>query len=211
MNTNDKIRDLAEQAWALSRNDVVSAVEILREWTDLGHDAAFAAIDALLPCDEETTVTEERTMKIYPASSWRNELYPGLVRALRIAGHDVYDYRESNDFRWPCSMLEEYVCQLELPSAAVAAAFQRDKTALDQCDILILIMPCGRSAHMEATYFSGLGKPVIVLVDEGEPWELMYLLLAVGPGGVRFVTDIAGLRAALKSFEPRPVALGGSF
>ena len=160
-----RIHDLAEQAWALSRNDVVSAVEILREWTGLGHDAAFAAIDALLPCDEETTVTEERKMKIYPATSWRNELYPRLVRVLRMAGHEVYDYRENNDFRWPCLMLEEYVRLLEFPSAAVAAAFQRDKTALDRCDVLILIMPCGRSAHLEAMYVSGVGKPVIVLFD----------------------------------------------
>ena len=206
MMTDPRIHDLAEQALTLSRNDVVSAVEILREWTDLGFDAAFAAIDALLP-----EQTEERKMKIYPASSWRNELYPHLVRVLRTAGHEVYDYREDNDFRWPCSTPEEYVRLLESPSPVVAAAFERDRTALDQCDLLILIMPCGRSAHLEAMYASAAGKPVIVVFNESEPWELMYRLFAVGRGGVRFVTDIAGLRAALKSFEPQPAALEESF
>jgi hypothetical protein len=204
--TDSRIRDLAEQAWALSRHDPVSAVEILREWTDLGFDAAFAAIDALLP-DDEMMAMEERKMKIYPASSWRNELYPLLVRVLRSAGHEVYDYREDNDFRWSCSTLEEYVRQLELPDPFVAAAFLRDKKALDWCDVLILLMPCGRSAHLEAMYASSIGKPVIVLFDKDEPWELMYLLLAVGPGGVRFVTSIDGLRAALTSLAPQKLRL----
>ena len=52
MNTNDKIRDLAEQAWALSNNDFVGAVEILREWTGMSFDGAFAAIDAVTVIDE---------------------------------------------------------------------------------------------------------------------------------------------------------------
>ena len=32
-------------------------------------------------------------MKIYVASSWRNERQPDVVQALRNAGHDVYDFR----------------------------------------------------------------------------------------------------------------------
>ena len=31
--------------------------------------------------------------KIYVASSWRNEYYPEVVRQLREAGHEVYDFR----------------------------------------------------------------------------------------------------------------------
>ena len=31
--------------------------------------------------------------KIYLASSWRNERQPELVRTLRQAGHEVYDFR----------------------------------------------------------------------------------------------------------------------
>ncbi len=33
------------------------------------------------------------THKIYVASSWRNVHYEGVVKALREAGHDVYDFR----------------------------------------------------------------------------------------------------------------------
>ena len=44
--------------------------------------------------------------KIYVASSWRNEYYPEVVKVLRDAGHDVYDFRNppSGDpgFKWSC-------------------------------------------------------------------------------------------------------------
>ena len=184
-----------------AKGDIAEAVAVLREMTGLGHDAAFAAIDALLP-EAEPTASElkERKMKIYLASSWRNELYPYLVRVLRGAGHEVYDFRQSNDFRWPSSTLEGYVHALE-NNPIVAAAYQRDKDALDWCDVL----PCGRSAHLEAMYASGAGKHVIVLFDENEPWELMYRLFLAGTGGAQFVTDIAGLRAALKNAEPQQI------
>lgn len=33
------------------------------------------------------------TMKLYVASSWRNTYYPSVVSALRVTGHDVYDFR----------------------------------------------------------------------------------------------------------------------
>ena len=42
--------------------------------------------------------------RIYVASSWRNVYYEGIVKALREAGHEVYDFRNppSGDpgFKW---------------------------------------------------------------------------------------------------------------
>ena len=66
--------------------------------------------------------------KIYIASSWRNEFYPKVVEVLRIAGHDVDDFRNppSGDegFKWsnvdPNYMdwaPEEYRQQLTYPQA----------------------------------------------------------------------------------------------
>jgi hypothetical protein len=49
--TSNRIYVLAEQALALSRNDPVCAVEILREWTGLSFEMAFEAIDNLCPPD----------------------------------------------------------------------------------------------------------------------------------------------------------------
>lgn len=50
--TNDRIRNLAERALALSQNDIVRAVEIMREMTGLSFEMAFAAIDAVAVLDE---------------------------------------------------------------------------------------------------------------------------------------------------------------
>lgn len=143
------------------------------------------------------------TLKIYPASSWRNKHYPGDVDAMRGAGHSTYDFREANsDFRWSCRTLQEYIHQLE-GDLLVAAAFERDHRALDWCDLCVLIRPCGISAHLEAMYASAKGKPVIIKHDPSETPnpELMLKLLEVGAGGVRHVTSTTELLAALRTAE----------
>ena len=47
--------------------------------------------------------------------------------------------------------------------------------ALNTADVLVLVLPSGRSAHVEAGYHAGHGKPVVVFIPEerSEP-ELMY-------------------------------------
>jgi hypothetical protein len=143
-------------------------------------------------------------MKVYPASSWRNQHYGADVRAMRAAGHQVYDFRSANGaFRWPaCSTLTEYIAALEF-DPHVAAAFERDKEAIDWADALVLILPCGKSAHLEAMYASGQDKLVIVKFEPDEPLqpELMYRLLGIGAGGVRYVTSTADLLATLRAHD----------
>lgn len=127
--------------------------------------------------------------KIYVASSWRNRKQPSVVAALRDAGHEVYDFRnpapDDNGFHW--SEIdrewsnwtpEEFTAQIESHPTAVAG-FAKDKAALDWCEACVLVLPCGRSAHLEAGYAVGQGKPTIILLDHEafEP-ELMYLLTA---------------------------------
>jgi hypothetical protein len=48
---NSRIRELAEQALAITNNDIARAVEILREWTGLSFEMAFEAIDNVCPPD----------------------------------------------------------------------------------------------------------------------------------------------------------------
>ena len=38
-------------------------------------------------------------MKIYVASSWRNEVQPSVVQSLRDADHEVYDFKEPSPGR----------------------------------------------------------------------------------------------------------------
>src|SRR4051812_37731805 len=38
-----------------------------------------------------------KPLKVYVASSWRNDFQPGVVRALRSDGHQVYDFKGPGD------------------------------------------------------------------------------------------------------------------
>ena len=122
-------------------------------------------------------------MKVYVASSWRNKHQPMVVDALRSADIDVYDFRhpEEGDNGFHCSEIdkdwqswkpEQYIEHLKHPIAE--SGFKKDIDALNSCDISVLVMPCGRSAHLEFGYNLGKGKPgAILLLEPCEP-ELMY-------------------------------------
>ena len=125
--------------------------------------------------------------RIYVASSWRNPIQQGVVAALRDAGHEVYDFRNpapgNYGFRWSeidpewLGWNPRVFSYLLETSPIAAAGFKHDKDALDWCDTCVLVLPSGRSAHLEAGYAAGRGKFVIVYLhpDKFEP-ELMYLL-----------------------------------
>ena len=123
--------------------------------------------------------------RIYVASSWRNEYYPEVVQKLRDSGFDVYDFRNppSGDegFHW-CNVSdkwldwtpEEYRDNLMHPLAE--RQFGNDIKAMESCDICVLVLPCGRSAHTEDGWFAGKGKKVIAYIPTKQEPELMYKL-----------------------------------
>ena len=128
---------------------------------------------------------KEELMKIYVASSWRNKYFPNVVAALRNAGHDVYDFRNpptgDEGFKWSSVGVDwldwtpqEYREHLLHPRAE--KQFANDIEAMTSCDACVLLLPCGRSAHTEAGWFAGKGKPVYVLIPERQEPELMYKL-----------------------------------
>ena len=136
-------------------------------------------------------------MRIYVASSWRNTLQPAVVVELRRAGHEVYDFRNPGpgscgfawsqiDADWLQWTPRTFVEALKHPVAK--HGFGDDKNGLDWCDACVLVLPCGRSAHLEAGYAIGKGKQTYFLLhpDKFEP-ELMYLL------GDGFAHDIPSL------------------
>lgn len=138
--------------------------------------------------------------RVYVASSWRNGHQPDVVQALRFAGHCVYDFRnptpEESGFSW--SEIdrdwlnwspEEFARELANNPLA-AHHFGLDKAGLDWCDTCVLVLPCGRSAHLEAGYAIGQGKDTYFLLhpDKFEP-ELMYKL---GAGCSTSLEEIAG-------------------
>lgn len=121
--------------------------------------------------------------KIYVASSWRNDIQPQVVNALRLAGYEVYDFKNPRpgnhgfhwseiDPNWKNWTPQEFIKCLSHPIAE--CGFASDMTALRECDICVLVLPCGRSAHLEAGWAAGAGKKVFILIPEEIEPELMY-------------------------------------
>lgn len=135
-------------------------------------------------------------MRIYVASSWRNERQPSVVKALREVGHEVYDFRNpapgDTGFGWqqccgderdiigmvPRALTDAQRFRDEVLTHPVAqAAFAKDMGALKNANVTVLVLPCGRSAHLELGWAAGAGQKTVVLLDDplSEP-ELMYLM-----------------------------------
>lgn len=152
------------------------------------------------------TVPEMR--RIYLASSWRNSQQPALVAHLRNAGHEVYDFRNPYavgqgggfswrdiDPDWQEWSPSQFRANLEHPSAV--RGFAADWHGMQWADTFVLLLPCGRSAHLEAGWAIGAGKPTAILLAEGEP-ELMYKMAA------RLCVDRYELMDWLAAGCPRP-------
>jgi hypothetical protein len=124
--------------------------------------------------------------RIYLASSWRNEQQQAVVRLLRSWGHQVYDFKNpapgSQGFNWreidPAWMdwtPAEFRFGIEHPIAQ--EGFRLDMTALSECDTCVLLLPCGRSAHLELGYAVGAGVATAVLITGPCEPELMYRMV----------------------------------
>lgn len=124
-------------------------------------------------------------MRVYVASSWRNEDQGQVVEMLKAHGFSVYDFKNpapgNNGFSWKQvggAHDSFYQYQEALKHPIAKRGFKYDMDALKECDLCVLVLPSGRSAHIEAGYAVGRGKPTIVYIPDGkfdEP-ELMYLM-----------------------------------
>ncbi len=122
-------------------------------------------------------------MRIYIASSWQNKrevlnvafvLREGGAHQVYCfceedAGHPVFDYRDVDGMEHMTAA--EALC---VPQAA--EAFEADKAGIDWADAVVLLLPAGRSSHLEAGYAVGQGKELFILDQEekGGNWDVMY-------------------------------------
>jgi hypothetical protein len=150
--------------------------------------------------DEGLTVATLRTNTpryVYVASSWRNPIYPDVLSALRSAGIGHYDFRNPNDqtgFSWKevggadiapdgfappkgadLVPVDQYLRMLAHPRAR--GGFDVDFAHLRQADTCILILPCGRSAHLELGWAAAAGKNTAILLEDPAEPELMYRMV----------------------------------
>lgn len=124
-------------------------------------------------------------MKIYVASSWRNEYQQMVVEVLRSMGHEVYDFRNppngSGGFAWSDIdedwenwTTDQYKKALLHPVAE--EGFNSDFDGMKWADACVMVLPCGRSANTEAGWMKGAGKEVYVFSPIKQEPELMYKL-----------------------------------
>ncbi len=116
-------------------------------------------------------------LKIYVASSWKNDFYPAVVERLRAQGYDVYDFR-ADGFGWheidenwrmwtPAQMLDAH----RHPRAVLH--YRQDMIALEGADAVVAVLPCGLSAGMELGYAVGAGKHTVVYAPAIREADLM--------------------------------------
>ena len=116
-------------------------------------------------------------MKIYLASSWKNEgLILKIAEELRKEGHEVDAFVDTESGRFVFSFAEldkvikeganinikDLNCKDMLEYPCVIKAFKEDKKWLDWCDCCVMLLPCGNSSHLEAGYAKGNGKKLII-------------------------------------------------
>lgn len=121
-------------------------------------------------------------MKIYVASSWRNQYQQEVVELLRKLGHEVYDFMNPPaktgfqwseiDPNWKIWTPKQWRKLLENPIAE--EGFNSVFNAMKWADVCVMVLPCGRSANTEAGWMAGSGKRVFVYVPEPIEPELMY-------------------------------------
>lgn len=121
-------------------------------------------------------------MKIYIASSWKmKEGCRILATNLRLRSHTVDLFCEEPprrtvfNFADILSKTKDHTGISVLKEPMIVDAFKQDKKWIDWADAIILVLPSGRSAHLEAGYAKGKGKHLWIIGDFpiGE-FDLMY-------------------------------------
>jgi hypothetical protein len=118
--------------------------------------------------------------KVYIIGSLRNPAVPELATSLRKLGHYVFDdWYAAGPTADDCWQAYEKAKGISYPEALAGHAarnvFEFDKRHLDAADTAILLMPAGKSGHLELGYMLGSGKTGYVLFDkEPDRWDVMY-------------------------------------
>lgn len=123
---------------------------------------------------------------IYLIGSLRNEKIPQVGNLLRANNWDAFDDwygagHEADDKWRDYEQMRGRTHREALYGYAARHTFAFDKFHLDRCDLAVLVMPAGKSGHLELGYFCGTGKPGFVYFDTPpERYDVMH----------QFATDV---------------------
>jgi nucleoside 2-deoxyribosyltransferase len=118
-------------------------------------------------------------MKIYLIGSLRNPAVPALANKIRELGFEVFDdwYAagpEADDKWRDYEKGRGRTYKEALGGLAADHVYHFDLKHLNECSIAVLLLPAGKSGHLELGYVIGQGKPGYILLDTPERWDVMY-------------------------------------
>lgn len=145
-------------------------------------------------------MTDRLPSYVYVASSWRNPMQQQVCSVLKAAGIDHYDFRNpeggtgfswrevKSDYTGPRIGVDgirekgsdwedrdEYLRMIAHPRAI--EGFDSDFAAMEKADAFIMVLPCGKSAHLELGWAVGAGKRTAILLEDPIEPELMYKIV----------------------------------
>jgi hypothetical protein len=137
---------------------------------------------------------------IYLIGSLRNPEIPKIGGRLREFGFDVFDdwfaAGEIADDRWKDYEVARGRSYKEaLDGYAARHVFEFDLFHLNRCDAALLVLPAGKSGHLELGYVIGSGKPGFILPDNPDRWDCMYQFCRLTGGKV--IESLDEMRDAL--------------
>lgn len=117
---------------------------------------------------------------IYLIGSLRHPRVRQVAEAMRAHRLDVFDDwhaagPEADDIWQQYEMERHRTFRESLRGRHAQTVLNFDRTHLDRCTAAILVMPAGKSGHLELGYVIGQRKPGYILLEqEPERWDVMY-------------------------------------
>ncbi len=117
----------------------------------------------------------------FVASRWRNrDSVLELVEKIRAKGKTAYCFMENDPYHTsdedPEKVMSEFEATEDWQNAdMLKEIFKKDMDALRESAVLILLLPAGKSAHIEAGAAFGMNKQCIVIGEQKEA-ESLYLI-----------------------------------
>lgn len=118
--------------------------------------------------------------KVYIGGALANPEIVRLTRTLLENGYNAfsewYTPGKEADVLWRDYELAlgfDYRTALARPSAQNTFRFDRDN--IESSDVFVMLLPCGKSAHLELGYAAGRGiDTIIYMPEQPDRWDVMY-------------------------------------
>ena len=120
-------------------------------------------------------------MTVYIIGSLRQPRVTEVAAELREHGYDCFDDwhaagPEADDYWRDYEKARGHSYKQALEGWAARHVFAFDKHHLDRCSAAVLVLPAGKSGHLELGYMLGRGKLGYILLEQQDPerFDVMY-------------------------------------